>query len=77
MKTLKKLLRKLIIWILVENDTIEFNHFVNSNKSISVDGSIIAGGTILVKGSVIAQGDIASYATSKQVDANNQENIKK
>lgn len=66
MKTIKKLIKKLIIWALVENDTIELNHFLNTNKSISCDGSVIAGGSIKTFGNISAGGDITSYSINNQ-----------
>lgn len=71
MKTIKKLIRKIIIWSLVENDTIELNHFINTNKSILCDGSVIVGGSIKTFGNIIAGGEIASY------ELNNEEITKK
>lgn len=66
MKTIKKLIKKLIIWALVENDTIELNHFINTNKSISADGSVIAGGSIHASGNIIGGGEIASYELNNE-----------
>lgn len=60
MKTIKKLIKKLIIWSLVENDTIEFSHFINTNKSISCDGSV------KTFGNINAGGDITSYKLNNQ-----------
>lgn len=66
MKTIKKLIKKLIIWALVENDTIELNHFLNTNKSITADGSIITGGSIKSFGNISAGGDITSYSLNNE-----------
>lgn len=66
MKTIKKLIKKLIIWSLVENDTIELNHFLNTNKSITADGSIHAGGSIHTSGNLIVGGEIASYTLNNE-----------
>lgn len=55
MKTMKKLLRKLLIWILTENNTIEFNNKMNVKGSISASGDIVSYSTSKVNNEEITK----------------------